>query len=159
MVAGISKDQAAAFAVLRRPQVAGDQLPEDRWPALEGGMIGRLGLNPALARRVTTEAGDVWVIPGNGFICHLDENGMGCNSTQVAVAKGLVGWGSARPHEKTIVSGVVPDGVEQVTLISKRGTTKVAGVHDNVYGALLDGFLTSIRFSGPTGEVVLGPWA
>ena len=159
MVTGIPDDQAAAFALLRRPQVQGDTLPEDRWPAIEGGMIGRLGLNPALARRMRTEAGDVWVIPGNGFICHLDNNGLGCSLTEEAVAKGLVGWGSARPHDKTIVSGLVPDGVKEVTLSSKRGTIRVVPVQDNVYGVLLDGFLTSVRFTGPNGEVVLGPWS
>ncbi len=50
------------------PKVESDRLPESRWKAFNGGMIGRLGLNPALARRVVTPVGDAWVVPGNGYI-------------------------------------------------------------------------------------------
>ncbi len=48
-VAAVSTEQAASFAILRRPRFESDRLPESRLKAFDGGMIGRLGLNPALA--------------------------------------------------------------------------------------------------------------
>ena len=67
-VAAVSAEQATGFAILRRPQIAGDRLPKSHREMLEGGLIGRAGLNPELARRAVTQLGDVWVVPGNGFI-------------------------------------------------------------------------------------------
>jgi hypothetical protein len=67
-VAEVSAEQAGSFAILRRPQVESDRLPEGRSKALEGGFIGRCGLNPALARRVALQLGALWVAPGNGFV-------------------------------------------------------------------------------------------
>lgn len=122
-------------------------------------MLGLLGLNPGLARRARTEVGDVWVIPGNGFIClSLDGGGGSANATDAEAATGVVTWGSYRSLDQCIVHGLVPDGVHEVTLMAINGDIQAVPVHENVYGAVLDGFLTSVRFTGPSGNVVLGPW-
>ncbi|MGH3167768.1 MAG: hypothetical protein ACRDN0_18010 [Trebonia sp.] len=153
----IHADQSAVFGILRRPQVASDQIPERRTAAFTGGLIGRRGLNPALARRASTDAGDVWVIPGNGFI-GLDVGGRTCTSTEVARAQGIVTWTFGSDHDSSSVHGLVPDGVEDVVLTTTDGATKIVAVKDNVYGTELQGVFTSLRFVGPEGTVELGPW-
>jgi hypothetical protein len=152
----IHRDQSAGFGILRRPQVDSDRIPEERRDEYANGMIGRLGLNPALARGARTDAGDVWVVPGNGFIC-LAVGGMCCNTSEVARGQGLVTWTSAGSGDRTIVHGLVPDGIEEVVLTATDGTTKTVPVNDNVYGAEMEGVFTSLRFAGPKGTVELGP--
>jgi hypothetical protein len=153
----IHRDQSAWFGILRRRQVDSDRMPEERRDEYVSGMIGRLGLNPALARGARTDAGEVWVVPGNGFIC-LDVGGMCCNTSEVARGQGLVTWTSGGSGDRTIVHGLVPDGIEEVVLTATDGTTKTVRVKDNVYGAEMEGVFTSLRFAGPKGTVELGPW-
>ena len=107
-VTEIHADQSSAFGILRRSPMDSDRLPEDRREGYACGMIGRLGLNTALARRARTDAGDVWVIPGDGFIC-LDVGGMSCSTSEGAGVQGIVTWTSARAEGTTIVHGLVPD--------------------------------------------------
>jgi hypothetical protein len=156
-VTEIDPGQSSAFGILRRPRVDSDRVPEERSEAYKNGMIGRLGLNAALARRARTEFGDVWVVPGNGFIC-LDVGGRGCSSSKAARDKGMVTWTSGRSKESSIVHGLVPDGVEEVVLTATDGTTKTVAVKDNVYGTEMEGVFTSLRFAGPNGTIALGPW-
>ncbi len=111
-----------------------------------------------MARRVKTSAGNVWVIPGNGFIC-LDVGGISCNATEQAASRGMVMWTSARSGDQSIVHGLVPDAVEEVTLIAEDGTANTVPVCDNVYGALLAGGFKSVRFTGSSGTVVVGPFS
>lgn len=92
-VAMVAAEQAESFAILRRPQIESDQLPERHGETLEGGFIGRCGLNPDLARRAVTDLGDVWVVPGNGFIA-LVVGGMTCSRTEIAARQGMVTWTS-----------------------------------------------------------------
>ena len=155
-VAVVSAEQAASFAILLRPQVESDRLPESRSEIFDGDLIGRLGLNPALARRATTQVGDVWVVPGSGYI-GLYVGGVGCARTEVAARRGMVTWTSVRSGLQDLVHGLVPDGVEEVTLLAANNASTMVFVNENLYGAVLDGHFTSGRFSGPTGTVEFGP--
>jgi hypothetical protein len=74
----VSAEQAESFAILRRPQIESDSLPKSHGEMFEGGSIERCGLNPDLARRAVTQLGDVWVLPGSGYIA-LVVGGMVCN--------------------------------------------------------------------------------
>jgi hypothetical protein len=156
-VEAISAEQAAGFALLRRPRRDGDRLPEDRWETAQG-RIGRMGLNSTLARRVTMPAGDVWVIPGNGCIGLAVLGGMTCNPTEHAAKRGIVTWTSRSGTDQGIVHGLLPDEVDEITLITADGTSTTVSVNENVYGAILDGPFRAARFCGPTGTVELGPW-
>jgi hypothetical protein len=69
MISTVPEEQAAAFALLRRSQIPTDLLPEDRWEPCQNGRVGQLGVTPALARCAETPHGNVWVIPGDGWIC------------------------------------------------------------------------------------------
>jgi hypothetical protein len=111
----------------------------------EGGLIGRRRLNPALARRAVTQLGDVWVVPGNGYIA-LDVGGMGCNRTEVAASRGMVTWTSARGGLQDLVHGLVPDGVEEVTLLAVTNAATTVIVNENVYAAVLNGRFRAVRF-------------
>jgi hypothetical protein len=153
----VSPEQADSFAIFRRPQVESDRLPESQWENLAGGMIGRLGLNPALARRATTPVGDAWVIPGDGYLA-LYAGGTCANSTEIAALRGMVTWTSLRSGAQDLVHGLVPDGVEEVILLNTNDEPTTVIVNDNVYGAALDGRFTSLRFVGPAGAVHQGPW-
>jgi hypothetical protein len=155
----VSAQQAESFAVLRRPQRQSDRLPESRWEAFEVGMRARRGLNPALARRVITPAGDVWVVPGNGHISLAVDGGTTCNRTEHAARRGMVTWTSRRSTGQGIVHGLVPDGVEEVTLNTATDTSTTIRIDENVYGAVLDGHFRSLRFSGLAGTVELGPFS
>lgn len=165
MVTAIPENQATAFGILRRPQAKTDLLPRDQWRSFRVGIIGRYGLNPSLMRRARTNVGNVWVIPGNGMIClalaaspsanSVEVGGWECNTTSSATAGRTVTWTSSRASGQTIVQGLVPDGVNKVTLTTKNGTSKTVAVADNVYGAALDGALAFVRLGGPTGSLVL----
>ena len=47
----IRADQSSSFGILRRPWVDSDRIPQERRDEYTDGMIGRLGLNAALALR------------------------------------------------------------------------------------------------------------
>jgi hypothetical protein len=171
MIEAISADQARSFAILRRPRLEGDQLPGGGEMFARGG-LGRRGLNPALARRATTQIGDVWVVPGNGHIALL-AGGATCTRTEIVANQGLVMWGSSVGRRPDVVAhGLVPDGVAEVTLFAAgeplrclepgakpRLVPVPLAVKENVYGAVLPGGFLSGRFSGPSGTVEFGPWA
>jgi hypothetical protein len=157
-VEAISAEQAANFAILRRGQVEGDQLPQGRRNAFaDGGMARRRGLNPALSRRAATQIGDVWVVPGNGYLALVVGGGAVCTDTEFVVSQGTVTWTSQ--NGKGIVHGLVPDGVNEVTLVDSDHASVPALVRDNVYGARLAGYFRSLRFTGSAGKVELGPWS
>jgi hypothetical protein len=169
MITTIPAEQAAAFSILRRPADASDRLPDQ---TLTGGRMGELGFNPALARRASTQVGDLWVVPGSGFIALYNGNAT-ATPTAYAVTHGTVMWGSSaglRPNVAT--HGLVPDGVEEVTLFAaaeprhrlqpgvKPTLVPVTlAVKDNVYGTLLAGEFVLGHFLGPAGTIEFGPQA
>jgi hypothetical protein len=169
MITAIAADQAASFSILRRAPVASDRLPDGTF---DGGRMGELGLNPGLARRGSTQLGDVWVVPGNGWIGLYDGSAT-ANPMAHAATHGMMVWGSSRDIRPNVVAhGLVPDGVEEVTLFAAGEPLRflqpgakpklvpvTLAVQENVYGALLPGEFLSGRFSGPAGTIEFGPWA
>lgn len=156
-VAVVSVEQAESFAILRRPRIESDRLPAGHGETFEGGLIGRCGLNPDLARRAVTQLGEVWVVPGSGYIA-LVVGGIVCDRTPVAARQGMVTWTSDSGALQDLVHGLVPDGVSEVCLRAANDASTTVAVNDNVYGTVLDGHLRSVRFVGPAGTVDLGPW-
>jgi hypothetical protein len=156
-VAVISVMQAQSFLTLRRAQTESDRLPVSHAKTFEGGRIGRCGLNGGLARRAVTTLGEVWVVPGSGYVA-LVAGGVVCNRTEVAARKGMVTWTSDSTALQDLVHGLVPDGVGEVCLNATNDAWTTVAVNDNVYGTVLEGHLRSVRFVGPGGTVDLGPW-
>jgi hypothetical protein len=158
MITAVPEEQAAAFALVRRSQIPTDLLPEDRWGRYQEGRVGQLGLNPALARRAETPLGNVWVIPGDGWIClslaaspgpsSLDGGGLTCNRTVRAIAGRMITWGSC--GSAVIVQGLVPNDVPEVTLTTATGSVQTVSVSDNTYGVILRSALAAVHIGSET---------
>ena len=84
---------------------------------------------------------------------------MSCERTEAAASRGMVTWTSLNSGVQDLIHGLVPDGVEEVTLRAANHASTTVSVNENVYGAVLDGHFRSGRFSGPTGTVEFGPAA
>jgi hypothetical protein len=142
-----------AFALMRRGQTQADVIPASVQPAFSQAS----GANPALARRVSDGAGtEAWLVPGNGSACILARapayaiGGAVCVPTASARAGELdVQGASSQLPGGELVAGVVPDGVESVTLHLADGSSLEAPVREGVYLALVRGAVTSIAASGP----------
>jgi hypothetical protein len=160
MISVISKEQAGAFGILRRPQIETDLLPEDRWGCYRMGRIGQLEFNLALARRARTPLGNVWIIPGDGWIClslassrdssSLDSGGMTANRTESAIAGRMITWTGSRSGPGQMVWGLAPDTITAVELLTADGSTTTAEVSDNTYGADLGAALATVCIAGET---------
>jgi hypothetical protein len=118
------------------------------------------GADLALSRQVQGLAvGSAWLVPGDGSICFVftDEpvgGGETCQPDTVVTEGQLVmtSGGDAVPGT-TLVAGVVPDGVSQVTLSLANGGTVSVPVAENVYIATETQSVTSVTFTGPDGPV------
>ena len=141
-VRAVPAAEAASFGILRRPLRS-----TDAFAAVHPGS-GPLGANPALARTLSEpkgglSAGAVSVVPANGSVC-----------LRVPFAKGGVQWwcqklalarmgnlvtalrpsGPLRASEQLVV-GLVPDGVQAVTVTAAGGGRRSLPVRSNVYDA------------------------
>jgi hypothetical protein len=148
-----------AFALMRRPQTQADAIPASAQPAFSQAS----GANPGLARRVSDGAGaEAWLIPGSGSACILARapayaiGGAVCVPTAAARAGELdVQSASSLLPGSELVAGVVPDGVEAVTLQLADGSSSHVQVREGVYLALVPGAVTSIDASGPGVSIVV----
>jgi len=157
VVSAIPEQLIAHFAILRRAQVKGDALHLVGQPPFVSGRIRRTGLNPTLARRVVTELGEMWVIPGDGFVA-LYDGSMVATEIDFVVRNGTVMWTSTTDGAN-LVCGLVPDGASEIALTATNGATVTVPVLDNVYRATLDGPFEMARFRGAAGDVAIGPGA
>jgi hypothetical protein len=154
----ISGRQAESLTIMRRAQRESDRLTQSRWQALDQGAPGHLGLNPALARRAATPAGDMWVVPGNGYLCLALVGCLTCTPTESVARRGMITWTSRRAIGQGIVRGLVPDGVEAITLVTTDDISTLVPVRENVYGAVLNGpFESGQFFHASTGTIEIGP--
>jgi hypothetical protein len=58
-----------------------------------------------------------------------------------------------------VLTGVVPDGVDRVTLVDRNGSTRQAEVDNNTYRAAIDADLKEVRFRGSDGAERVLPMA
>lgn len=169
-----SKEQQAAFGVLRREEVGRDALPASMAKHLSNTYAVKVaGLNASLARRAAADAGAVWVIPGNGSTCmvvngapvpdggtELSQASATCALDDRATAGQLVMslQFSDEDPDREFVAGLVPDGVEQVTAELSDGTERTITVHDNIYTGEFNGSTAkTVSFAGRSGKTVLRP--
>jgi hypothetical protein len=162
-VSAVEPDQAREIGELRRGRTADDALPS-RWkddltdPSGEGG---HWGANPSLARRT---APGVWIVPGDGYVCVANTTpgegslGFGC-ATPEDVDRGLLAPSDVDANGKGVLTGVVPDGVGNVTLVDRDGSTRQAAVDNNTYSVAIDAGLKEVRFTGSDGAERVLPMA
>ena len=154
-ITAVPADEAAHFAILRRPLTPSDHLSSGAGPFANAHSLvaSSTGANPALARRVVTGQGNVWVIPGNGAIC-LWNGGGGCASVAASIAGRNLSW-TSNSAGGTLIDGLVPDGVTRVAILLANGNVDEAAVHDNVYAASTPSPMKAVRLGGPHGKFVL----
>lgn len=120
----------------------------------------KFGMNSDLSRRLvanTTHA--LYALPADGHVCAALTVGEGatfiCPQTD-AVSRGEVGAATVTLEEGAIgIYGLVPDGVEAVTLKTGSTDSTVVPVTDNgYYAAVPRGTpLRSVAYTGPSGAV------
>jgi hypothetical protein len=145
--------QAAAFAILRRPATASDALPASMLPEQ---FIRIYGANAALARRVEglPQGVDAWLVPGNGSLCLVTNDGASCGPDATLIKYGLAAESGSGSGAQS-VTGIVPDGVTSVTITLANGSRQDTTVVDNGYAATADAASPIARFAlnTPAGQV------
>jgi hypothetical protein len=157
LVAAPEPGQLAAFAILRRPQTASDEIPRTVTAFLSGAS----GANRSLAHHIAGPEGiSVWVMPGRGSMCmvtywaHGKTSGSGCSKNAEAVGGGLyAALASVSAPGAQLLVGLVPDGVTQVTVHLRSGAEQQALVSENVYISVLHSAWQAVTFTGPHGPV------
>jgi hypothetical protein len=120
----------------------------------------RFGMNPDLSREaIDTIANDHYVVPADDHICASLTIGsganVGCRPTD-EVADGEVGASVVTLVGGSIgIYGIVPDGVDEVTVHTGTSASAAVEVEDNAYfTALPQGtVLRKLSYTGPSGVV------
>jgi len=146
-IEAVQAPQKQAYAVLERPQQAGDALGTTR--------VGPFGTNLQLARSVETSEGDVHVVPGDDVVCLRAEDEVGhgyaCGPTDVVEDGVLMIALHDQSDDSVTVYGLVPDDAGDVELTTPDGT-ETLDVADNVFSAELDSSVgASVQTEGTTG--------
>jgi hypothetical protein len=157
LAAAPEPDQLAAFAILRRPRTASDEVPRTVTTYLSGAS----GANRGLAHHVAGPAGtSAWVVPGRGSMCILaswargEQSGARCSENATAVSGRLdLTLTSVSTAGAQLLAGLVPDGVSQVVVHLRSGAEQQAPVSENVYISVLHSAWQAITFTGPHGPV------
>jgi hypothetical protein len=98
------------------------------------------GINPALSRavRTTDPVRRFFLVPGDGVLGFYEEGGAGAVlSIDKAVSGESVG-STFRGTGRLEVSGLLPDGVDRVTITRRNGQTIDASVPDHVYAVIVE---------------------
>jgi hypothetical protein len=158
-VTGIEAEQADQIGQLRRGRTTDDALPE-RWRETVRDDE-NFGANPSLSRRT---APGVWIVPGDDHVCVANSTpddgglGFGC-ATPEDVDRGQLAPSDVDANGNGIVTGVLPDGVAEVTLVDRDGSTRTVAVDRNTYRAAIDAHLKEIRFTDADGGQHVLPMA
>src|SRR4051812_48432157 len=152
----VSKAQRKHFRVFRHARTSTDSLPADlRRIALDDPLGGLYGINLGLAREAIgatngpAAISGIWVAPGNNAICLYvafadDSEGVGggsCSSSTSRAAAGrlvsTLGGLSDLPAGSERVMGLLPDGAQKASIVSKDGDATSLLIHNNVYTAVV----------------------
>lgn len=151
-------EAAAAMAALRGDRVDGDALPPDVAEAF--GRRAAFGMNPDLSRRlIANTTHSVYAIPAAGHVCMALTVGAGasvnCPRT-TDLAAGRAAAGTVTLEEGAIaIYGLVPDGVDSVTVDAGAARPTAIGVSNNAYFTVVPAGtdLRSVGYTGPGGAV------
>lgn len=154
-VPAVEPEQAESIEALRRDRTSDDALPLQWRGALTQGDAAdeRWGANPHLSRRT---APGVWIVPGDDYVCVANSSpgegalGFGCAAND-DVKRGLLAPSDVDQNGNGVLTGVLPDGVETVTLADRDGSERTVSVKHNTYRAAIGPDLKEVRFTGPDG--------
>jgi thiol-disulfide isomerase/thioredoxin len=143
----------SVFGVFRRAATPADAVPATVTTGIRRGPEADLGLNPTLARRIGGLRHPAYLVPGKDGIGLYFAAGLGTFLPYSDAIDGGLLAESFRPGAPEVVTGVVPDGVRNVTFELTGGGTQTARVQDNLYQARLRRHATTMTFVGPAGRV------
>jgi hypothetical protein len=153
-VQSVPPEESEDIGQLRRDRTTDDALPSAARDELANeGADDHWGANPYLSRRT---APGVWIVPGDGYVCVANTPpsgggvGFGCATTE-DVGRGLLAPSDVDADGNGVLTGVLPDGVDHVTLVDRDGSTRDVDVDRNTYRAEIDANLKEVRFTGPDG--------
>ena len=155
-VTTVEAEAREAMEVLDEPRTASDAMPADVAEAI--GEHAKFGMNPGLSRKsIETVSNAVYVIPADGHVCYSltvgDGASIGCAETD-DVAAGKVGATTVTlPAGGIAIYGIVPDGVESVTVHTGTSDETAVEVTENAYfTAVPEGTqLRNVSYTGPSG--------
>jgi hypothetical protein len=156
-VQGVPTVEAAAFAILRRPLTAADQVPQGGALADDLG----LGANTSLARRADSGEGTArWVIPAMSDVCLTAELGGAFHATCASLSDASAGnemltitGGPGRAPDETTVLALAPDDVAGATLELRDGSTRSLSIVGNTIDATVAGEPIAIQWRTVAGAV------
>lgn len=147
-----------AASVLERSRQGGDALPGDVAERIDSEP--RFGMNPALARRaIASPSNSLYLVPANGHVCAALTVGEGANLSCPETTDLAAGQASAAtvllPGGAIAIYGLVPDGVDAVTVETGYPDLDTAPVVDNAYLAVVPSGteLGAVAYTGPSGDV------
>lgn len=120
----------------------------------------KFGMNPDLSRQlIANTTNSVYAVPADGHVCVALTVGegatFGCPTTD-SIAQGEVGAGTVTLDGGAIgIYGLVPDGVDSITLNTGTTDTATVPVTENAYYTAVEQGtpLRSIAYTGPSGPV------
>ncbi len=154
----IEEDAQEAMAVLVTARDGGDVIPSEVAEPLDERAV--FGMNPDLSRlAVGNLSHSVYVVPGTDHVCAAITVGEGANA--VCPATTDVASGEAAPAtvslegEAIAIYGLVPDGVETVTVATGETDSDELEVENNAYYTVLPAgtVLRELSYTGPSGSV------
>ncbi|NLT07868.1 MAG: hypothetical protein GXY03_16400 [Solirubrobacterales bacterium] len=160
MVTAVEPEAAEVASVLAEDRVAADAMPEE--VAGDIGARADFGMNPGLSRRaIANTTSSVFVVPAREHVCVALTIGAGagaiCPPTD-DLRSGRGGAGTAvLPTGDIAVFGVVPDGVDSVSVQTGESDARTVAVEDNAYYAVVAAGtpLRAVVHDGPDGPVEL----
>lgn len=160
MVTAVEPDAAEALTVLAESRTAADAMPEE--VASDIGARADFGMNPDLSRRaIANTVNSVFVLPAQGHVCAVLTRGDSANAIcpptdELKDGKGSAGTAVLQTGDIAIF-GVVPDGVDSVTVQLGEAGSRTVPVEDNAYYTVVEAGtpLESVQHDGPDGTVDL----
>jgi hypothetical protein len=134
----IPPEVRAALGVFRDARTTGDDLPGGA-DALERADDLQAGEDIGLSRRVRYEAGDAFVWPMDGGVCHASPAGSGCVPIDQIERRGVsLGVQTrldlrTRRYDEVRAFGIARDGIQAVRLTLHDGRVVVTPVRDNTF--------------------------
>lgn len=112
---------------------------------------------PELARKVQTDAGDFYLVPGDGTICRIGGAAMACGDSSYLSREPLGYMLFSKPsnlsEEMVIVSGIAADNVQQLTAVQPDGRRIDIGISGNAYATAVP--TATIRIEMQTSDMGL----
>jgi hypothetical protein len=157
-VTAIEPEAKEAMAVLDEPRTTGDALPATLASKMDE--QSDWGMNPGLSRlSIANATHSLYVIPANGHVCAALTVGDGANLScppTAHIADGQAGAATVTLETGGIgIYGLVPDGVESVSVQTGTSDSTSVETEDNAYYTVVAAgtALRTVSYTGPSGPV------